>query len=180
MLKTINKVPMTNQLTQIILQERTILNISLQNQLVILKEALTKERNLMHKLPAKLASSARLWRLSSAPIRIRSTTLKACAITATISMEETAMQMLALIPIDSCMPRVNARTAILMTITNSREDSRKIKLDRPRTVPSNSSKTTLSLKELSSENQKLRAASETFQETIYPSKSYESGFARYL
>jgi hypothetical protein len=47
-------------------------------------------------------------------------------------------------------------------------------------VPSNSSKTTLSLKELSSENQKLRAASETFHETIYPSMSYEIGFARYL
>ncbi len=169
-----------NQLTPITLQEQTILNINLQSQLVILKEALTRGKNLMHKLPIKLASSARLWRLSSAPIRIRSTTLRACAITATISMVETAMQMLALIPIDSCMPRANARTAILMTITNSREDSRKIKLDPPLTVPSNSSKTTLSLRELSSENQKLRAASEGFHETIYPSKSNESGFTRYL
>ena len=169
-----------NQLMQITRQELTILNINLQNQLVILKAVLTKGKNKIHKLPTKRASSARLWRSLSAPIRIRSTTLKACAITATISMEETAMQMLALIPIDSCMPRANARTAILMTITNSREDSRKIKLDRPLTVPSNISKTTLSLRELSWENHNLRAASEAFQETIYQSRSYERCFNRYL
>lgn len=169
-----------NQLTLTILQEQTILNTNLQSQLVILKEALIKGRKLMHKLPAKLASNARLWRLSSAPIRIRSTTLRACAITVTISMVETAMQMLALIPIDSCMPRVNARTAILMTITNSREDSRKIKLDPPLTVPSNSSKTTLSLRDLSSKNQKLRVASEAFHKTIYLCQSNESGFSSYL
>ena len=168
-----------NQLTLTTLQGQTILNTNLQSQLVILKEALIKGRKLMHKLPAKLASSARLWRLSSAPIRIRSTTLKACAITVTISMVETAMQMLALIPIDSCMPRVNARTAILMTITNSKEDSRRIKLDPPLTVPSNSSKTT-SLRELSSKNRKLRVASEAFHKTIYLSQSNESGFSSYL
>ena len=98
-----------------------------QSQLVILKdssrtEKIPKNRHL------KLASSARPWRSLSALTKTRSTMPRVCVITVITSTAETATPMPAHIPIDSCMLRANARTATSMITTNSREDSRKIKL----------------------------------------------------
>jgi hypothetical protein len=61
---------------------------------------------------AILTSNARAWRSSCAHILPKSTMLKVCATIATTNMGETAMPMLALIQIDLCMPKANAKIAI--------------------------------------------------------------------
>ena len=94
-------------------------NIS-QNQLVILKDVSKRRENPGHR--ALSSSGAKPWKSLNALIKIRSITLRACAITATISMAGIAMPMLALIPIGSFMPRASARTATSTTITSSKED----------------------------------------------------------
>jgi hypothetical protein len=139
-----------------------------QNQLVILKDSTRRGKIPKYRAP-RLASSARPWKLLSAPTKTRSTMPRVCAITAITSTAEIATPMLAHIPTDSCMLRANARTAISMTTTNSREDSRKIKLELP--LPLNSWTAPLSLRDLSSQRYLLTDPYERRHQTPYLLKS---------
>ncbi len=114
-----------------------ILNFKSQSQLVTLKVMTLVHVRIMILSFHQNAWSARLWKFLSALIKTRSTMQRACATTATTSMVETATPMLAPTQIDLSMPRANARTAISMTITSSRESSRRKRLP----VPLNSSMT---------------------------------------
>ena len=139
-----------------------------QNQLVILKDSARRGKIPKHRAP-RLASSVRPWKSLSAPTKTRSTMPRVCAITVITSTAEIATPMLALIPIDSCMLRANARTAISMTTTSSSEDSRKTKLEHP--FPLNSWTAPMSLRDLSSETYLLTDAYEGRHQTPYLLKS---------
>lgn len=129
-----------------------------QSQLVILKDS-TRRGKIPWRRPLRLASSARPWRSLSALTKTRSTMPRVCAITVITSTAETAMPITALILTDSYMLRANARTAISMTTTNRRENSRKIKLKDP--MPSDSSMAAaLSQRDLSSERKLLTDTNE--------------------
>jgi len=146
----------------------TIRSSITQNQLVILKDSTRRGKIPKHRAP-RLASSARLWKSLSAPTKTRSTMPRVCAITVITSTAEIATPMLAHIPTDSYMLRANARTAISMTTTSSRDDLRKIKLERP--LPLNSLRAALSLRDLSSERYLLTDPYERRHQTPYLLKS---------
>ena len=107
-----------------ILLKPTILprvEILIQSQLVILRLMRNNpNRNFatLLKIQINLKSNEGPWKFSSALTKIKSIMLRACAITAIISMVETAMQMLALILTGLFMQRGNAKIATLMIITN--------------------------------------------------------------
>jgi hypothetical protein len=138
-------------------------NIS-QSQLVILRHVTNRKRGRNRKLH-KILLNAKQWRLSNALTKTKSTMPRVCATTATTNTVETATPMLVLTRIDSSMPKENARTVILMTITSSKEDSRKINLHP--TMPSNSSTRILSLKDLNSQNRLLKGLFEDAHQTFY-------------
>jgi hypothetical protein len=166
--KTTTTVAMTSPHMLITRLALTSLNNISQSQLVILRDVTKTKRSRTHKLH-RVASNARPWRLLNAPTKIKSTTPRACAITATTNTVETATPMLALTQTDLSMLKGSVRTVILMTITSSREDLRKIKL--PPVVSSNSSMTILSLRDLSSENHVLRGHCEDAHQTFYQYRS---------
>lgn len=136
-----------------------------QSLLVILKDSTRRGKIPKHR-PLRLASSARPWRSLSALTKTRSTMPRVCAITVITSTAETATPMPAHIPTDSCMLRANARTAISMTTTNRRENSRKIKRKYP--MPSDSSMAAaLSQRDLSSERKLLTDTNECLHQIHY-------------